>query len=184
MAATPPFSKAQCVVWQLGRGIRQSTSATHSFRRRSRSPPDAFSVARAGTLCIDYEAQFYAELRAYHDANYAWILVHEILRCPPDATGILDALLYDLNSVGASPPPEVPAHPRPDDVEQAFDLRIFWETPRMAAVTSEFKPDSMKKLQGKIEAFRSTSPYSPPFLIGYKHGDGIPHFRPELAAFL
>ncbi|KDQ19822.1 hypothetical protein BOTBODRAFT_379100 [Botryobasidium botryosum FD-172 SS1] len=50
---------------------RQSTLIAHSSRRRNRTPLKASNV-RSEMHCIDYEAQFYAELRAYHDAKYAW----------------------------------------------------------------------------------------------------------------
>ncbi|KDQ19780.1 hypothetical protein BOTBODRAFT_183823 [Botryobasidium botryosum FD-172 SS1] len=123
---------------------------------------------------INYEAQFYAELRAYHEAKYAWILTKQISFSPPEFTSILDALLGDLNDIGP-PPPHEPALPRPDDVERVFDTRVFFEAPRFAAFLSKTtEPQEVRKL---IEEFRRLNPPFPPFLLGFKHGDQIPHFR-------
>ncbi|KDQ07142.1 hypothetical protein BOTBODRAFT_39066 [Botryobasidium botryosum FD-172 SS1] len=163
---------------------RQLTSNPHSFRRRSQSPPKASNVVRSEMYRIDYEAQFYAELRAYHDAKYAWILLQEILRCPPTMTEVSDALLDDLNNMGPAPPPETPARPRPDDVERVFDTHICSDAPSMAALISDMGPELLKIVKTKIEVFRKIRHYFPPFLLEYKHGDGIPHFRPELTEFM
>ncbi|KDQ19782.1 hypothetical protein BOTBODRAFT_377166 [Botryobasidium botryosum FD-172 SS1] len=103
-------------------------------------------------LSIDYEAQFYAELRAYRDAKYGWILVKELSSCPHQLTRIREALLGDLNDIGPPLPP-----------------------PRLAAIISEIK--SPERAKAIADGFRRLNPHFPCFLLGFKHGDSIPHFR-------
>ncbi|KDQ19823.1 hypothetical protein BOTBODRAFT_183858 [Botryobasidium botryosum FD-172 SS1] len=166
--------------WRQG----QSTLITRSFRRRKQTPPRASNAVQPGMYCIDYEAQFYAELRAFHDAKYAWILLQEAFLCLSTTRWMLDALLDELCNVGPTPPPQVPARPKLDNVERVFDTHIYADAPRMAALINAMDPGSWKVMQKKMETFREMRHYFPAFLMEHKHGDWIPHFRPELTKFM
>ncbi|KDQ10716.1 hypothetical protein BOTBODRAFT_36031 [Botryobasidium botryosum FD-172 SS1] len=153
-----------------------------AHRRLIQSTPKEFNNNNAvSVMCgIDYEAQFYAELRAYHDALYGFLLIKQIYRCTPEDAAVKEALLHDLNDI-EPPSPEAPACPRPDDVERVFDTRVFSETPRIAARIKDFAPEYREIAKKNIEAFRRLNPYFPPFLLGFKHGDGIPHYCDVMA---
>ncbi|KDQ13889.1 hypothetical protein BOTBODRAFT_188332 [Botryobasidium botryosum FD-172 SS1] len=164
-----------------------------SRRRRTLSLHEEFNTRPSALRSIDYETRFmlsFVPIATYvshihpllsrcstptsYKANYACILIKQISYTSHRFAAIMKALLYDLNQIGP-PPPHVPARPRFDDVERAFDTRVFFEAPRIAAIMEASIPPQV--LKGIIERFGQLNPYFPPFLLGFKHGDSIPHFR-------
>ncbi|KDQ21532.1 hypothetical protein BOTBODRAFT_25970 [Botryobasidium botryosum FD-172 SS1] len=88
---------------------REGDQSSASSRRRSTGSllrGVNINIMRSKMHRIDYEAQFYAELRAWHNAKYASILIDQVLHCTDSKA--LEALLDDLNSIDL-PPPEAPA---------------------------------------------------------------------------
>jgi len=130
---------------------------------------------------IDYKAQFYAELRAWHDAMYARLLVghtiHHIGNNPNPRDKLTAAMVKDARNLGL-PPAQLPACPKFDDMERVFDTEIFYaEEPNIVAGITEMEPEHRKMTEDAIETLRAQLSFFPPFIKGLKYGDGIPSQR-------